>query len=99
MEGILELVTPLPEGTSKPGKGFEETMIKAENFQLWEIDSSKRKEKSCSFSHAGNNIKREETELAAGVVSTILRFSVQPFTKMSRWINGGSWNLVGRTGD
>lgn len=74
-------------------------MIKAENFQPWETDCSKRKEKSCSFSHAGNSSKREETELAAGVVSIILGFSVQPFTKMSRWINGGSCSLVDRTED
>lgn len=86
MEGILELVTPSPEEAWKElanSKGFEETVIKAENCQPCKIDKYFKEEREMTcVSDAGNSIKGGETELAVGVTSVILGFSLKPFRKI-----------------
>lgn len=92
-------------GRSQPtAEGLEETMIKAENYQPWETDKYFKEEReSCVFLMQVNSIKGGETELAVGVWSVILGFSLKRFRKIwelqSRWINGERCHLVGKTGD
>lgn len=58
-------------------------MIKAENYQPWETDKYFKEEReSCVFLMQVNSIKGGETELAVGVRSMILGFSLKRFRKI-----------------